>query len=203
MRFICLFIWLWVIGATAQGQQKELVGIQFDYAKTIDGYQPGVGPSLEAWFGDHFSVRYSFLYAPTGSNEYYLYTGGGQAAGFYLIRRAIRKRSGLDIGIPLGIIAFALPERYSFRIPLANNSQLAFFFEPYGFEFIKHTGTGEEDHEISFEIGCSYYLAAGKRIYIIPHLGIKQIYGDNNPGISFGASVMFGSGKSQEEPIKK
>lgn len=189
-----------LVGSRIQGQQgPAMVGVQFDYSYTGNGYNPGMGINIEGWFGDRLSLNYSFLYSPIGPNEYYLYSGGGQAAGIYLIKRAIRKRSGLDIGVPLGIIAFVLPESLTFRFPITPKSQLGIFFAPYGFEFVKNRATAEEDYNISYELGCRYYLKANRWIYIVPQIGVKSIYGEDELESSFGVSLMFKTKKNKPD----
>ena len=193
MRFTFILVLLLIGGLKTSGQSAPaVVGAQWDYSNgSIRGYNSPLGISIEGWIGDHLSLSYSLMYSQIGSDEYYFYTGGGQAAGVYLIRKAIRERSGLDIGVPLGIIAFILPESYGFRVPLGNKSQIGIFLSPYGFEYIKNRATGEEDYNISYELAARYYLQTASWIYLVPQIGMKSIYGDDELSVSFGLSVMF------------
>ena len=201
MRFVFIIFLHLALLIKTQGQQAPaLIGPQFDYSNSGNVINTGTGLNIEGWFGDHFSLNYSVLYGYTGPNEYYLYTGGGQAAGVYLIGKAIRERSGLALAIPLGIVAFILPESYGFRIPVSNKSQLGLFLAPYGFEYRKNRTSEVEDYNISFEIGCRYYLEANKWIYIVPQIGMKTIYGDDGLGLSLGLSVMFKAKKKEVVP---
>ena len=176
------------------------MGAQYDYSFTGKGFHSGLGINIEGWFGDHLSLNYSFLYNPGQSDEYYLYTGGGQAAGVYLIKKAIKSRNGLALAVSVGIISFVLPESIGYRFQLAPKSQLGLYLSPYGFEFVKNRDTGEEDHNISYEFGTRYYFAANHWIHIVPHVGLKSIYGDDDRGVSFGLSLMFKVKDKSAEP---
>lgn len=149
-----------------------------------------MGGNVEIMFGDHFSLNYSVLYVPAGDDSYYFYTGGGQAGSVYLLRKAIVTRTDLGLAIPLSLVGFFLPESFGFHVPLGTKSRLGIFISPYGFEFIKNRETDEEDHEISFEMGSKYYYLIGDWLYIIPQVGVKNIYGEEMPTVSFGASVL-------------
>ncbi len=172
-------------------ETRTWAGPQFDHSHSGNRYNTTPGVNFEGWFGKHLGVAYSILYVPTGSDQYYFYTGGGQAAGVYLIKEAIKEKSGLSLAIPLGMVSFILPETYIFRFPLAPKSQLAVFISPYGFEFQKNRETKEEDYNISYEYGIRYYFAPNQWTQIAPQIGYKNIYGEEEPGISLGLSVML------------
>ncbi len=200
MRLVFSFmLLLWSVSGTLC-QETTFLGAQFDHSYMGSDWYSGAGINLEMMFGDHFGINYSLLYNPGESDEYYFYTGGGQAASVYLIREAISEQNGLGLAISLGIISFILPESLSFRIPLARRSQLGFFLSPYGFEFVKDRTTEEEDHNISYEMGCRYYLTPNSWMYIVPQIGVKNIYGDSEPRASFGISVSFRVRENEGDP---
>jgi len=202
MRFYLIVMLLLMLGSQVQSQSTPaLMGIQFDRSNIGKGFNSGTGISIEGWFGKHFSLNYSFLYQPVGPDEYYLYTGGGQAAGVYVIRKAIEERSGLALAVPLGIVAFVLPESYGFRTPIGEKSQLGLFLAPYGFEFVKDRATEEEEYDISIELGCRYYLAVNQWIYLVPQIGIKSVYGEDGTAVSYGISLMFKVDKNKTKDL--
>ena len=197
MRFAKFLALLSLAGLGAYSQNETtLFGVQFDRSYNEDTYNSGFGINLEGMFKKRLSVYYSFLYGPMGNDEYYLYSGGGQAASVYLFNRAISERKDIGLSIILGLFSFILPESYGYRIPVSTKSQLAFFLAPYGFEFVKNRETGEEDHNISIELGCRYYLAANKWLYFMPHIGVKKAYNDDGIGGAFGISIMFITSKN-------
>ncbi|GJM27467.1 MAG: hypothetical protein DHS20C17_01020 [Cyclobacteriaceae bacterium] len=185
-------ILLLAIGFDIQAQRAPaLLGAMLDHSHNGQAYNTSTGFNLEGWFGKHLSLNFTFLYSPTGPGQYYLYTGGGQAAGVYLIGKAVEERSGYALAVPLGIIAFVLPESYGFRVPVGNKSQIGIFLSPYGFEYMKNRNTEEEDYNLSIETGIRYYLQANRWIYLVPQVGVKSIYGEGKARVSFGLSLMF------------
>ena len=189
---IGLMILLMTIGVEIQAQNAPaLLGVMLDHSHNGQTLNTSAGFNLEGRFGKHLSLNYAFHYTPTASGQYYLYTGGGQAAGVYLISKAIDERSGLGLAIPVGIIAFVLPESYGFRVPVGQKSQIGIFLSPYGFEYTKNRDTEEEDYDISIETGIRYYFAANRWIYLVPQVGVKSIYGAGRSKMSFGLSLMF------------
>ena len=90
----------------------------------------------------------------------------------------------------LSLVTFFLPESFGFHLPVGGKSRLGFFVSPYGFEFIKNRETDEENHEISFEMGSKYYYLISDCLYLIPQVGVKNIYGEEMPSISFGVSIL-------------
>jgi len=179
-----------------QAQEPAYLGLQVDYTFTGDGYQPTAGINLEGSFGKYISLNYSVLYGPIDANQYYFYTGGGQALGVHLIEEVISEGNGLALAIPLGIASFVLPESIAFRIRLSGKSQVALFLAPYGYELIKNTSTDERERKTSIEIGLRYYWAVNDWIVLVPRIGAKAFYGEEETGAAFGIAVMFNVDKN-------
>lgn len=188
-KMLCILLLL--LGSGLRGQEVTLLGPRFDYTITGETFHSAAGIDLEGMFGQRFSVNYSALYGPIGTDQYYFYAGGGQALGVYLIKKAISEGNGLALGITLGIFSFVMPESIAYRIPLSSKSQLGLFLAPYGYELIKNKVTDEEVERTSYELGLRYYLTATNWMYIIPRIGMKGFYGERALGGSFGVSLMF------------
>ncbi len=191
MRINLLCILLFLIASGLRGQEVTLLGPQFDYTYAGETYHPGVGIDVEGMFGKRLSLNYSALYGPIAIDRYYFYAGGGQALGVYLINKSIEERSGIALGITLGILSFIIPESLTLRIAVSNTSQVGIFLAPYGYELIKNTATVEADERTSYELGLKYYLSATDWLYFIPRIGMKGFYGERSLGASFGVSVLF------------
>ena len=191
MRIITLCILLVLLGSSMRGQDATYLGPRFDHTYTGETYRSAVGLNLEGMFGKSLSINYAVLYGPISGDSYYLYSGGGQALGVYLIDKAIEERSGIALGITLGILSFIIPERITLRVPVSNTSQVGIYAAPYGYQLIKNTNTNEADERTSYEFGLRYYLAATDWMYVIPRIGIKGFYNERSLGASFGVSVMF------------
>ncbi len=191
MKHTILVICLTWFGLSSHGQEIALFGAQFDYSSAIDDYHPAFGIQLEGMLGNRINVHYNALYSPIGSDEYYFYVGGGQVVAVFLMREAIETRSGLALAIPASIISFVLPESFTYRYHLGESSQLGLFLAPYGFEYIKNDVTGEEDYEISLETGIRYYWNPSEWLYLVPQMGIKMFYDNDEVDLSFGISAMI------------
>lgn len=191
MRSLLFIVILFSCAIRANAQDITLLGVQFDYSNAVNAYHPSVGLRLEGLFGKHFSVGYNVLYSPLKNDQYYFYTSAGHALGVFLIRDAFERRNGLEFAIPVGIIAFVLPDNYAFRFSVGEKSQLALFTAPYGFDYIKDKRTGEEDYNISYEAGLRYYLKVDNWLFLTPQAGIKGSYGERNIRPSLGLSVLF------------
>ncbi|MGI9552266.1 MAG: hypothetical protein ACR2MT_13790 [Aurantibacter sp.] len=175
----------------ATAQDITLLGLQFDHSNAVNAYHSVGGLRLEGLLGKHFSIGYTALYSPLKNDEYYFYTSAGHALGVFLIRDALEKRSGLGFAIPVGIIAFVLPDNYAYRFSVGEKSQLAIFTAPYGFDYVKNKISGEEDYDISYEAGLRYYLKVDNWLYLTPQVGAKGAYGKRTIRPSFGLSVLF------------
>lgn len=191
MRVKTLSILLFLILSGLKGQEVTLLGPQFDYTFSGDTYRPAAGINLEGMFGKRLSINYTVLYSPIGSDRYYFYSGGGQALGVYLINKAIEERSGIALGVTLGIFSFVLPESIALRFPVTHNSQVGIYLAPYGYELIKNKATDEEDESTSYALGLRYYLAVSDWMYIVPRIGMKGFYGERSLGATFGVTLMF------------
>ena len=191
MRSIVLCFMFLLAVAGLQAQERALLGLQFDYTYFDEEYHPSAGIELEGSFGRYFSLSYSVLYGPSGSDQYYFYTGGGQALGVYLIDKAIREGNGLALAIPLGMASFVLPESIAFRVPLSAKSEIAFFLAPYGYELIGSGITDERERKTSLELGIRYYWAVNQWMVLIPRIGAKAFYGEEKTGGALGVALMF------------
>jgi hypothetical protein len=191
MRSLLILIIFSFFAIRVNAQDITLFGLQFDYSDSVNAFHPAMGLRLEGLFGKHFSIGYNLLYSPLKNDRYYFYTSAGQALGVFLIRDAFERRNGLEIAIPVGIIAFVLPDNYAYRFSLGEKSQLAIFGAPYGFDYVKNKRTGEEDYDISYELGLRYYLKVDHWLYITPQVGIKGSYGERLIRPSLGLSVVF------------
>jgi len=190
MRFVLFIVLLLLFGPYSKAQDKTLLGLQFDYSNAVNSYHSSGGLRLEGLLGKRFSIGYTALYSPLENDEYYFYTSAGHALGVFLIRDAFERRNGFEFAIPVGIIAFILPDNYAYRISIAEKSQLAIFTAPYGFEYVKNKTTEEEDYDISYEIGLRYYLELDNWLYLTPQAAVKGSYGENVLRPSFGLSLL-------------
>ena len=196
MKSILLGLLLLLASLDLYAQKPAFLGLQVDYTFTGEGHQPAAGINLEAYLGKHFSINYSVLYGPIDSDQYYFYTGGGQALGVHLIGNAFGENGGGALGISLGVFSFVLPESIAFRVRLINKFQVAVFYAPYGYELIKNTKNEERDQRVSYELGLRFYLDIKDWMQLVPRIGVKQMYGEQEYGGAYGVALMFNVDKS-------
>lgn len=188
-KLVVPFLFLIVFGLRAQ--ERAFLGPQFVYTFTGEKFHAAGGIQLEGMFWKHLSLNYAALYAPTGPDQYYFYAGGGQALGVYLIRKAFKERSGLDLAIPLGMLSFVLPESIAYRTPVTDDVQIGIFLAPYGYEVLKNKATDTEVERTSYALGLRVYLPVRHWMVFVPRVGMKGFYGSRALGGTFGLSFLF------------
>ncbi|MTI20098.1 hypothetical protein E1176_03625 [Fulvivirga sp. RKSG066] len=186
MRLYLMLLFLLPTGDLLAQEEPTLFGLKYNHMFSGTDFNSGYGINLEGRFGE-FSINYAVLYNQLSSDTYYLYAGGGQAASIYFFRKAIEEREAL--GIPLGIFCFLLPESVSFRIPISKPLEVGFYVAPYGFEFTKNRASEEEAFDISLEMGCRVYFQVGSWLYLMPQVGVKNLYGEDTIAVSSGFSI--------------
>ena len=191
MRSTLFILLLSLFVSRTEAQDITLLGLQFDHSNAVDVYHSAAGLRLEGLLGKRFSIGYNALYSPLKNDEYYFYTSASQALGVFLIKDAFERERDFALAIPVGIIAFVLPDNYAFRFPFGEKSQLAIFAAPYGFDYVKNKTTGEEDYDISWEAGLRYYLKVDNWLYLTPQIGIKSAYDKDTIRPSFGLSALI------------
>ncbi|MGI9547781.1 MAG: hypothetical protein ACR2MM_11115 [Flavobacteriaceae bacterium] len=199
MKALAVYLLLFLLALSLNAQENGYYGLQGVYAFTGDTYHPAGGISMEGMFGKRLSVTFSVLYGPIDADQYYFYTGGGQALGVYLIKKGFENTSDLVYALPLGLISFVIPESIAYRIPIADSSQLAIYLAPFSYEVIRNTAAETSVEQTSYELGLRYYFEANHWIYIVPRIGMKGFYGERALGANYGLSVLLKAKKKQSE----
>lgn len=199
VKAIVIYLLLFLLAFGLNAQEKGFYGLQGVYTYTGDVYQTAGGITIEGMFGKRFSANFTVLYGTVNSDQYYFYTGGGQALGVYLIKKGFENTSDLALALPLGLMSFVVPESIAYRIPVTNRSQLAIYLAPFGFELLRNTTAQTSVERTSYEMGLRFYLQANHWIYIVPRIGMKGFYGERALGANYGLSVMLKGKKKQND----
>ena len=174
-------------------------GLQGVYTYTGSTYQEAAGITIEGMFGKRLSVNFTVLYGPVSPDQYYFYTGGGQALGVYLIKKGFENTGDLALALPLGIMSFVLPESITYRIPVGDRSQLGIYLMPFGYEVIRNTATESSQEKTSYELGLRYYYQANNWIYLMPRIGMKGFYGERPLGATYSLTILLKGKKKKAE----
>lgn len=198
LKYPFLIIACILLAQGLQAQETAYYSLQAQYTFTGPTYRPAVGLGIEGMFGKRLSINFSVMYGPVDSDQYYFYTGGGQALGVYLIKKGFENTSDLALGLPLGILSFVIPESLAYRIPMSETSQLAIYLAPFGYEVLRNTALESSVERTTYELGLRYYLKANHWIQIVPRVGMKGFYDDRDLGLTYGLSVLL-KGKKKSD----
>ena len=199
LKYIVIILFICIMIPYANAQQDGYYGLQAQYSFTGDTYIPSAGLSVEGMFGKRLSINFSVLYGPVNSEEYYFYTGGGQALGVYLIKKGFENSSDLALGLPLGIMSFIVPESIAYRIPLSDAGQIGIYLAPFGYEVIRNRTTETSIERTTYELGLRYYLMANHWITIVSRIGMKGFYEERALGITYGLNVLLKGKKKNRD----
>lgn len=187
-----------VWGSSIKAQEVGLYGLKFQYTFIENTYQPAGGIGIEGMFGKKFSVNFSVLYGSVGPDQYYFYTGGGQALGVYLLKKGFENTGDLALALPLGLLSFVVPESAAYRMSLSKDLQLAIYLAPFGYEVIRDSLNRTSTERTSYELGLRWYLQVNDWIYLVPQIGMKGYYENRALGANYGLSVLLkGKRKTQ------
>ena len=199
MKFIFFFLLFYWMISNSNAQEAGYYGLQAQYSFTGDTYTPSGGLSVEGMFGKRLSINFSVLYGPISSEEYYFYTGGGQALGVYLIKKGIENTNDLALGLPLGILSFVVPESIAYRIPISDTAQLGISLAPFGYEVIRNTASETSIERTTYELGLRYYISANNWIRFVPRIGMKGFYGEKALGVTYGLNILLKGKKKTKD----
>ncbi len=159
----------------------------FEYVYFSDKFMSSLGINAEIYLNSKFSFNYHVSIGSSYKNAFYIHGPLGGGIGVVLLSSLDNKNP--DWINTIGVIALFIPEGISYHERISKIITLSPYFNPLGFEYSKKT-FGDEFMP-SGEIGIKADFNITKKIFIIPHIGIKKLYDVRGYGCETGISVSY------------
>lgn len=161
----------------------------------IQDFGPRVygGLELEFMVRDRIGIHYSLL---LGKNYFHMPLGPvagvftGIAVGLFAYKSDSTK-TGVGLGVIVGLLTAIIPEGISYTIPLSKRSYLAPYISPLQFEYLKTDGGQDAFAGGGLGLRFHQYVKSGK-LRFSPYFEYKIHYNKNpHPGFSTGLNFSF------------
>lgn len=162
-------------------KKEQRIGLMMEHSRNAEIFNTGLGLNLELPVGKHLALDYHFTVGWTSDRSLYMHYPHMFGLGIRGMNDLNGHENGLANGIKFVMFLFCLiPEGLSYRIDVSKNVQLVPYLHPLGEDYKKDISTGEEITESVAEFGSKLVFKLNKKLFAMPHAGVKMYYGKSS-----------------------
>ncbi len=176
--------------ASTPQKRDQRLGIMMEHSRNPGMINTGIGLNLELPVGKRLAFDYHFTIGSSQQSSLYMHYPYMFGLGVRGMNAFKGYENGFTNGIKFVMFLFCLvPEGISYRIAVTKNIQLVPYLHPFGEDYRKNKATGEEETKAVVEFGGRIVFNLNKKIFAMPHGGIKMYYHDPAWGVQGGITL--------------
>jgi len=166
-----------------ESHKEARIGVIGEHSTSPDFFNTAIGINLEFPIGKHTALDYHYTFGWAHEGSFFMHYPA--VFGLGIRGMASVKSEDNQVANTIRFMLFLLclvPEGISYRIDASEKIQVVPYLHPLGEDYRKNSEVfGEEVHTVA-EIGSRVLFKFGKRLYAMPHAGVKIYYNNFSLG---------------------
>lgn len=163
---------------TKKAPRKEArIGVIGEHSTSPDFFNTAIGLNLKFPVGKHVALDYHYTFGWANEGSFFMHYPA--VFGLGLRGMASVKNEDNQVANTIRFMLFLLclvPEGLSYRIDASEKIQIVPYLHPLGEDYRKNSDVFGEEIRTVAEIGSRVTFKLGKRLYAMPHAGVKIYY---------------------------
>lgn len=162
-------------------KREQRIGLLMEHSRNFEQFNTGLGLNLQLPVSNRVSFDYHFTMGWASDRSLYMHYPYMFGLGIRGINALNGHESSLANGMRFIMFLFCfIPEGVSYKINVSKTVQISPYLHPLGEDYHKDISTGKEITESVAEFGSRVVFKLNKKLYAMPHAGLKIYYNTNN-----------------------